>query len=201
VISSTIFLLSPVNLGGKRGQMLLNASADFELARALRSPEGAPLQKTFSFVSGLYFRGKAEYARRFGRASAGRPNALVMTAGGGLCSLDEMLTTSRLEAWRRVAISEHNPHFTAPLQRQACQLLDAHDSSARFVLLGSVATRKYVSPLLEVFGARLLYPRRFAGLGDMSRGSLLLRAAAQGVELDYEPLIAAARSGVTDDEE
>jgi hypothetical protein len=193
VTPSTVFLLSPVNLSGKRGQMLLNVSADFGLARALGSPQGAPLEKIFSFVSGLYFRGKAEYARRFGRDTAGRPSALVMTAGGGLCSLDETLTKARLEAWQRVAVSEQNPHFTAPLQRHACELLDTHDASARFVLLGSIATRKYVSPLVEVFGSRLLYPLRFAGLGDMSRGSLLLRAAADGVELDYEPLTTVAR--------
>jgi hypothetical protein len=174
--------------------MLLNASGQLELSRALRSPIGAPLEKTFSFVSGLYFRGKAEYARRFGRALAGGPSAFVMTAGGGLCTLDETLTKTRLEAWQRVAVSEQNPHFTAPLQRHACELVDTHDASARFVLLGSIATRKYVSPLLEVFGSRLLYPRRFAGLGDMSRGSLLLRAAADGVELDYEPLTAAAHA-------
>jgi hypothetical protein len=193
VTPSTVFLLSPVNLSGKRGQMLLNVSADFGLARALGSPQGAPLEKIFSFVSGLYFRGKAEYARRFGRDTAGRPSALVMTAGGGLCSLDETLTKARLEAWQRVAVSEQNPHFTAPLQRHACELLDTHDASARFVLLGSIATRKYVSPLVEVFGSRLLYPLRFAGLGDMSRGSLLLRAAADGVELDYEPLTTVAQ--------
>lgn len=178
--------------------MLLNSSAEFALARALRSSEGAPLEKVFSFVSGLYFRGKATYARRFGRALAGRPSALVMTAGGGLCLLDEAITKARLEAWQRVAVSEHNPHFTAPLQRQACELLDAEEPSTRFVLLGSLATRKYVSPLLEVFGSSLLYPIRFAGLGDMGRGSLLLRAAADGIELDYEPLVVAARAGAAD---
>jgi hypothetical protein len=198
VIPSTIFLLSPVNLSGKRGRMLLKVSADFELARALRSPQGAPLEKIFSFVSGLYFRGKAEYAQRFGRDTAGRPSALVMTAGGGLCLLDETLTKTRLEAWQRVPVSEQNPHFTAPLQRHACELLDSHDANARFVLLGSIATRKYVSPLVEVFGSRLLYPRRFAGLGDMSRGSLLLRAAADGIELDYEPLMAAGAARPAD---
>jgi len=191
VTASTIFLLSPANLSGKRGRTLLNASAELDLARALRSPNGAPLEQAFSFVSSLYFRGKAEYARRFGRALAGGPSAFVMTAGGGLCSLDEPITKTRLEAWQRVAVSEQNPHFTAPLQRHACQLLDAHEPSARFVLLGSVRTRKYVSPLLEVFGSSLLYPRRFAGLGDMSRGALLLRAAADGVELDYVPIATA----------
>jgi len=178
--------------------MLLNANADFALARALRSSEGAALEKIFTFVSGLYFRGKAAYARRFGQAAAGHTSALVMTAGGGLCSLDETITKTRLEAWQGVVVSEQNPHFTAPLQRHACELLDAHEPSTRFVLLGSVATRKYVSPLSEVFGSRLLYPIQFAGLGDMSRGSLLLRAAADGVELDYEPLAVAASARAAD---
>ena len=188
------FLLSPANLSGKRGRILLSPSADFELARALRSPRGATLSDTFCFVSGLYFRGKASYARRFGSAPSGQ-SVLVMTPGGGLCALDEMLTKPRLEAWQRVGVSEGNLHFTAPLQRHASELLDASDPSARFVLLGSVATKKYVVPLLEVFGERLLYPRRFAGLGDMARGSLLLRAVAEGQELDYEPVTAVVRAG------
>ncbi len=188
VVANTIFLLSPANLSGKRGRMLLNPCAEFELARALRSPEGAPLGEVFSLISGLYFRGKAVYAQRFGHATLGWQGALVMTAGGGLCPLDARITKARLEGWQRVVVSEKNPHFTAPLQRQASELKDAHNSNARFILLGSVATRKYVLPLLEVFGSRLLYPVRFAGLGDMSRGSLLLRAAAEGVELDYEPV-------------
>jgi hypothetical protein len=92
-----------------------------------------------------------------------------------------------------VSVSEHNPHFTAPLVRQACSLLDRHDTSARFVLLGSVASNKYVAPLLEVFGERLLFPARFVGLGDMSRGSLMLAAARDGQELEYLP-VAAARN-------
>ena len=35
--------------------------------RQLRSPDGAPLGDLFAFVSGLYFRGKLTYARRFAR--------------------------------------------------------------------------------------------------------------------------------------
>ena len=184
---STIFLLSPANLSGKRGQMLLNPEAGFELARTLRSEAGAPLGELFSFVSGLYFRGKASYAKAFGRAPAGLQSALVMTAGGGLCPLEQSITRARLEAWQQVSVSEKNPHFTQPLIRHSSELLDAHADDARFVLLGSVASHKYVVPLLDVFGPRLLYPTSFAGLGDMSRGSLLLRAARDGVELEYAP--------------
>ncbi|HYQ15694.1 MAG TPA: hypothetical protein VEQ58_08055 [Polyangiaceae bacterium] len=177
---STVFLLSPANLGGKRGAQLLSGNG--ELARALGTAQGAPLGEVFSFVSSLYFRGKAAYARAFGSA------AWVMTAGGGLCSLDERINRARLEGWQRVQVSEHNPHFTAPLVRHASEQLDASDESTRFVLLGSVASNKYVVPLLEVFGARLLYPVRFAGLGDMSRGALLLGAVRDQVELEYAPV-------------
>ncbi len=183
---ATIFLISPANLSGKRGQMILNADATFELARALRSPAGAPLGELFQFVSGLYFRGKMSYARAFGRAN-GRESSFVMTAGGGLCSLDERVTIARLRGWQSVSVHEKNPHFTAPLQRQASELLDAN-ADARFVLLGSVATRKYVKPLLEVFETRLFFPEEFTGLGDMSRGSLLLRAVREGRELAYAPV-------------
>jgi hypothetical protein len=74
------------------------------------------------------------------------------------------------------------------LQRQASALLDSEPESTRFVLLGSVASAKYVRPLLETFGDRLLYPVEFAGRGDMSRGALLLAAAREGRELEYAPV-------------
>jgi hypothetical protein len=190
-LAATVFLISPANLAGKRGKMLMNPEARFDLARRLRSA-GAPLGEVFTFVSGLYFRGKMTYAERFGRAP-GVPAVHVMTAGGGLCALNEQVTTARLEGWQQVSVSEHNPHFTAPLIRQVCELSDALDQDARFVLLGSVASRKYVSPLLEALGPRLFFPSRLAGLGDMSRGSLLLRCAAAGEELEYAPVESHAR--------
>jgi hypothetical protein len=142
----------------------------------------------FSFVSGLYFRGKVRYANAFGRAPAGTQHAHVITAGGGLYGLDSTVSLQQLRDWQSVSVNEHNPHFTAPLLRQACSLLDSHDAATRFVLLGSVASNKYVAPLLEVFGPRLLFPARFAGLGDMSRGSLMLQAARDGQELEYLPV-------------
>ena len=63
------------------------------------------------------------------------------------------------------------------------------------VLLGSIATPKYVDPLLEIFGERLLFPAEFAGRGDMSRGGLMLRCVSAGVQLTYVPLASATRHG------
>ena len=177
---STLFLLSPAKLSGRRGQQLLSPSASFALAAQLRSSEGAPLGELFSFVSGLYFRGKLGYARTFGEP-------WVMTAGGGLLSPDERVGRERLQGWANVDIHEHNPHFTAPLVRQLTELAEARPAHDRFVLLGSIASSKYLGPLLEVLGDRLLYPEQFRGLGDMSRGSLLLRSVERQTELSYAP--------------
>jgi hypothetical protein len=47
------------------------------------------------------------------------------------------------------------------------------------------ATKKYVEPLLSIFGDRLLFPTAFAGTGAMKRGSLLLRAVATRTPLTY----------------
>jgi hypothetical protein len=168
--------------------MLLDPKSAFPLAEELRAAGGAPLGAVFSFVSGLYFRGKAAYAEEFAPGSSGSPRAFVITAGGGLCSLQERVDERRLRGWATVAIHEDNPHFTAPLIRHASGLLETHGEATRFVLLGSVATRKYVGPLQEVFGERLFFPTEFKGLGDMSRGALMLRAVREQRELEYEPL-------------
>lgn len=180
-----IFLLSPANLGGRRGAMLLNPAAQFPLARELRSPEGAELGELFGFVSSLYFRGKLAYARAFGRVEVGQEAAYVISAGGGLCRPQDRFSLDRLQGWAKVSIHHDNPHFTAPLIRHANALLERSSPGTRFVLLGSVASNKYVEPLLDVFGPALLFPVKFAGIGDMSRGALLLRAVRDGAELAY----------------
>jgi hypothetical protein len=184
-------LLSPAKLSGQRGRLLLGGESESPLAHKLRSRAGAPLGEVFSFVSGLYFRGKARYAAAFASAPGGSPAAFVMTAGGGLCTLEEPVGLERLRGWASVAIHEDNPHFTAPLLRQTTALFEAHADRARFVLLGSVASDKYVVPLLEVFGARLLFPHEFLGRGDMSRGSLMLRAVRESRELEYAEVASA----------
>ena len=53
------------------------------------------------------------------------------------------------------------------------------------ILLGSIATGKYVDPLLAALGERLRFPVDFVGRGDMSRGGLLLRCVRAGTELTY----------------
>ena len=63
------------------------------------------------------------------------------------------------------------------------------------VLLGSVASPKYVDVLTAIFGERLRFPIAFVGRGDMSRGGLLLRHARDGVELEYVAVLGASVHG------
>jgi hypothetical protein len=192
---STIFLLSPASLGGERATMLLRDQAQFPLARAVRAPGGAPLGEVFSFLSGLYFRGKATYARAFARPPRGVAGALVITSGEGLVALDEAVDAARLRALAEIPIDARERRYLEPLLRAAMELEARIGSRARVVLLGSIATAKYVDPLQAVFGERLLFPPVFVGRGDMRRGGLLLRAAAAGVELRYAPVAGAVRHG------
>ena len=64
---------------------------------------------------------------------------------------------------------------------------------ARVVLLGSVASGKYVDVLQPMLGDRLCYPTAFIGRGDMSRGGLLLRSVDSGEELEYQALTPGVR--------
>lgn len=188
--------MSPANLGGERARIVLNPAAGFPLAQQLRSREGAPLGQVFSFVSGLYFRGKATYAEAFGRPPPEISGGLVISAGEGLRSLYERVTVERLRSWAEVSVDERNERFTAPLIDHAAALERAYGASTRFVLLGSVASDKYVIPLTRVFGDHLLFPADFVGRGDMSRGAMLLRAARSGAEMDYVPIEGTQRHGV-----
>jgi hypothetical protein len=63
------------------------------------------------------------------------------------------------------------------------------------VLLGSIASDKYVNVLLDIFGEALLFPREFVGRGDMSRGGLMLRQVEDREELEYIPVAGAVRRG------
>ena len=175
--------------------MLLNPRAEFPLARELRSREGAPLGDVFSFVSGLYFRGKATYSRAFGWLPGDIRGGLVISPGEGLKFLHERVTAERLAHWANVPIDAKNSSFTEPLVGHCHELLRVMGESARYVLLGSVATDKYVEPLTQVFHARLLFPSDFVGRGDMSRGALLLSAARAGRELEYAPVAGSPRHG------
>ena len=190
-----MFIISPANLGGERARLLFREGAASELARRVRSPGGAPLADVFSFISSLYFRGKVTYARAFGRPPHGLEAALVITPGDGLVPAHEPLTLERMSVWAGVDVDDRNEVFTAPLVAAVEALERAHGATTRFVLLGSVASNKYVRPLVRVFGDHLLFPSQFVGRGDMSRGGLLLRAVRAGAELDYLPVEGAVRHG------
>ncbi len=180
-----MFLLSPAHSGGERMALLLSARARFDLACALRSEGGAPLGEVFRFASGLYFRGKLAYAEAFARPPPGAPGALVIAPGAGLVDPATPVTAARVRAFAAVPVDAREPRFTGPLDRDARALAGALGARAEVVLLGSVASPKYVEPLLAALGRRLLFPVDFVGRGDMSRGGLMLRAVRAGVELAY----------------
>ena len=69
------------------------------------------------------------------------------------------------------------------------------DPECEVVLLGSIATGKYLDLLAGPFGERLRFPSEFVGRGDMSRGGLLLRCVRAGAELTYVPVLGAIRTG------
>jgi hypothetical protein len=79
--------------------------------------------------------------------------------------------------------------------RHARALAERLGPETEVVLLGSIATGKYVDLLGRVFGDRLRFPGDFVGRGDMSRGGLLLRCSREGRELEYRPVAGAVRHG------
>jgi hypothetical protein len=198
---SRIFLLSPANCSGIRAQQVMSAAARFDLAERLRGPQGAPIGEVFSFVSGLYFRGKLTYARTFaappedGDDGVLAGGVLVITPGAGLRSADTAVTIEALHLFARIGIGLDNPAYRQPLEAGAHAVARAAGDTCDIILLGSIASPKYVDVLLEIFGDRLLFPSDFVGRGDMSRGGLLLRHARAGTELGYVPVRGAVRRG------
>jgi len=185
--------LSPAHCGGKRAAILLNQRASFPLARRLRSTSGVTLGEAFSFLSGLYFRGKLTYAHSFARPPRGTSGVQVITTYRGLLPANTRIRAEELAEFGQVDIKSDQPAYRAPLTRDISVL--AERAGLQMILLGSVATGKYIDVLLEILGERLLFPKDFVGRGDMSRGALLLRAARAGTELDYEPVAGAIRRG------
>lgn len=197
---STVFLLSPASCSGRRARIVISERATFDLALRLRQRQGAPLGEVFSFLSGLYFRGKLTYASAFARvpetstAIAGT-GVFVITPSAGLRSPDTMLTLDAIRAFAGVDVDAANAKYRKPLERSAKALAADITPETTVVLLGSIASGKYVDVLQGIFGERLMFPQEFVGRGDMSRGGLLLRCAAAGQELTYVPIAGAVRHG------
>ena len=189
-----VFLLSPANAAGSRANLIVSDGAKSPLAQRLRE-SGTTLGEVFAFISGLYFRGKLAYAKRFVDPPTGLAGVYVITACGGLIPADTLMSTGRLREISAVPIDAANPHYRLPLERDARLLYELVGKKCEVVLLGSIATPKYVEPLLGIFGERLLFPAEFVGRGDMSRGGLMLRCAREGMQLTYVPVATAIRHG------
>ncbi|MBV8516875.1 MAG: hypothetical protein JO197_05655 [Acidobacteria bacterium] len=194
-----LFLLSPANLGGLRAKQLMSPRARFALAMQYQTPEGVPIGDAFAFMSALYFRGKIAYARRFAVPSPliGGDGIFIITSGYGLVPPDWRITAERMKRMRKIDVDLATRNYVKPLREHAqllARALDTEgDANAEVVLLGSVATGKYVDVLWPILGSRLRFPIAFAGLGDMARGGLMLRAARAGIELQYTTLDASRK--------
>ena len=176
-------------------RMILNDRAEFDLARRLRNRERASLGEVFTFLSGLYFRGKLAYANAFAAASNGLCGVLVITPTRGLVDARRKVGLRELREFAEVDIQENDPRYRGPLLRDARKLAGKLTAECEVILLGSVATGKYVDILLASFGERLRFPAEFVGRGDMSRGGLMLRCAVDKIELDYISVAGAVRKG------
>ena len=189
-----IFLLSPANASGVRAHRLFNPHAQFALAHRLRT-SSAPLGEIFSFISGLYFRGKLAYAERFANPPSGVAGVHIITAAAGLWLPQELVTLARLRTICAARVDPDDPKYRKPLERDAQRLRAVLHPDTQVVLLGSISTPKYVLPLLEVFRERLYFPQDFVGRGDMSRGGLLLRCCSSESPLKYVPVLSVPRRG------
>lgn len=189
-----VFILSPANSAGERASLLFNPRAKFDLARKLQAGEKLPLGEIFSFLSGLYFRGKYAYAKTFARPPKSFHGSYVITSNRGLLPAHEPVSLEDLRSFGTVPIDPREERYLKPLQKHARKLA-REAKQTRFVLLGSIGTKKYAEVLVEFFGDALQFPISFVGRGDMSRGGLLLRCVADGQELEYVPVTGAIRHG------
>lgn len=179
---------------------MLSERATFDLAARLRAPEGAPIGEVFAFLSGLYFRGKLAYARAFAappdpQSAMSGSGVFVITPTAGLRSADTLVTREVLQRFAQVNVDPADARYRRPLEQSARALAADVGPECDVVLLGSIASPKYVDVLLKIFSERLLFPAEFVGRGDMSRGGLMLRCAAAGEQLTYVPVAGAVRHG------
>lgn len=199
MIRPQIFLLSPANCGGNRARIVMSERAAFDVAVQLRTRTGAPLGDVFAFLSGLYFRGKLAYSRAFARppesASLCGSGIFVITPTAGLRTAETPISLGALRAFAAVDIDADNPRYRRPLETSARAVAADIGPDCDVVLLGSIASPKYVDVLQQIFGERLVFPADFVGRGDMSRGGLMLRCVTSMTELDYIPVAGAVRNG------
>jgi hypothetical protein len=151
------------------------------------------LGEVFSFLSGLYFRGKLEYARAFARPAADAWGVRIITMTDGLVSPDTLISSADLDRYADYQGSV--PARTSPLETTARALLERIGHEADVVLLGSVGTGKYSDVLTPIFGQQLLFPRDVLHVGQLARGAIFLQRTKELKELEYVPVADIVRRG------
>src|SRR5436190_3762774 len=112
-----IFLLSPARADGERAQMLMTGGG--VLGGRLRRGEAIPIGEIFTFLSGLYFRGKLAYARKFASPPRGLAGSYVITTNCGLIPPQTKLTMADLQALSKNQIDLTDKHYCRTLRRSA----------------------------------------------------------------------------------
>jgi len=120
----------------------------------------------------------------------------VVTPNRGLLPLDSTVDLAALRKMATGDIDADDRRYRRPLVAALKKLVADAGPETELVLLGSIASAKYVEVMTAVLGDRLLYPPAFVGRGDMSRGSPMLRCAESGDELEYASVAGAVRHGV-----
>jgi hypothetical protein len=111
----------------------------------------------------------------------------------GLRSPETAIATHHLRAMGELEVESEA--YVVQLRNDALAINAEIQVDTQIVLLGSIASGKYVDTLIDVFGARLVFPEAFVGRGDMSRGGMMLRAAKSGEELAYAMVAGTQRHG------
>src|SRR5205823_2903616 len=147
-----LFLLSPALLTGARAKQLLSPRAQFPAAQSFRSNQGVPIADAFSFLSCLYFRGKMAYAKHFATPPLGWTGTgiYVITPGFGLVPPEWILNAARMQQLQQTPVDPKNRAYRVPLEQHAealAEQIGRFDSDTSVVLLGSIATGKYVDLL------------------------------------------------------
>src|SRR3954465_5488320 len=107
---SRVFLLSPANTAGLRAALLTRAGASFELARRLHIGD-TTLSEVFTFCSGLYFRGKIAYARKFAPPPGRMEGVQVITPTRGLLPSEHPMDLDLMHEFSTVPVDASEPRF------------------------------------------------------------------------------------------
>ncbi len=152
-----IFLLSPANARESEGQRLLHSTAPSELAVRLRQ-SGVRLGDVYQHISSLYFRGKLS-THQVSAIPLSRLRACRYITGTGLMLPETLIRFDEFRQLSAISIDASNERYRQSLIADLMRLREMAGVHVDIILLGSIATSKYVDPIANVFGERVLVPR------------------------------------------